>query len=300
MTRQDSLLLVLLMALWGFNFSVIKLGVNNFDPFLLTALRFTLAVLPLIFFVKRPNVPWRYLITYGITFGVGVWGLTTLSVGAGLTSGLASLLLDMSVISSLLVGRYLLKEQVTVGKVLGSVLALIGLGLIIWNQDGTVTPLGLALVLSASVFWSINGLIVKRSGTRAVFAFNIWGMAFAPIPLFVLALIVSGSSSVMQSIAEINGSVLFSAAFQAYPTTLLGYWLWNKMIVKYSVSDVAPMTLLVPVFAMIGGYLFFDESLDAVQATAAVVILLGVAISEMKLLRVKQATDIRLKKVSSL
>ena len=300
MARQDSLLLVLLMALWGFNFSVIKLGVNNFDPFLLTALRFTLAVLPLIFFVKRPNVPWRYLITYGITFGVGVWGLTTLSVGAGLTSGLASLLLDMSVISSLLVGRYLLKEQVTVGKVLGSVLALIGLGLIIWNQDGTVTPLGLALVLSASVFWSINGLIVKRSGTRAVFAFNIWGMAFAPIPLFVLALIVSGSSSVMQSIAEINGSVLFSAAFQAYPTTLLGYWLWNKMIVKYSVSDVAPMTLLVPVFAMIGGYLFFDESLDAVQATAAVVILLGVAISEMKLLRVKQATDIRLKKVSSL
>lgn len=283
MTRQDGLLLVLLMALWGFNFSVIKLGVNNIDPFLLTALRFSLAVLPLIFFVRRPNVPWRYLMTYGLTFGVGVWGLTTLSVGAGLSGGLASLLLDMSVISSLLVGRYLLKEHVTVSKVLGSVLALIGLGLIIWHQDATVTPLGIALVLSASVFWSINGLIVKRSGTRAVFAFNIWGMAFAPIPLFVLALCVSGPSSVMQSIADINGSVLFSAAFQAYPTTLLGYWFWNKMIVKYSVSSVAPMTLLVPVFALIGGYIFFGESLDMVQAIAAVVILLGVAVSEIKL-----------------
>lgn len=283
MTRQDSLLLVLLMALWGFNFSVIKLGVNNIDPFLLTALRFSLAVLPLIFFVRRPNVPWRYLMTYGLTFGVGVWGLTTLSVGVGLSGGLASLLLDMSVISSLLVGRYLLKEHVTVSKVLGSLLALLGLGLIIWHQDGTVTPLGLALVLSASVFWSINGLIVKRSGTREVFAFNIWGMAFAPIPLFILALCVSGPSSVMQSIADINGSVLFSAAFQAYPTTLLGYWFWNKMIVKYSVSSVAPMTLLVPVFALIGGYIFFGESLDAVQAIAAVVILLGVAVSEIKL-----------------
>ncbi|MCO4784518.1 MAG: EamA family transporter [Marinomonas atlantica] len=283
MTRQDSLLLVLLMALWGFNFSVIKLGVNNIDPFLLTALRFSLAVLPLIFFVRRPNVPWRYLMTYGLTFGVGVWGLTTLSVGAGLSGGLASLLLDMSVISSLLVGRYLLKEHVTVSKVLGSLLALLGLGLIIWHQDGTVTPLGLALVLSASVFWSINGLIVKRSGTREVFAFNIWGMAFAPVPLLLLALIVSGPASVMQSIADINGSVLFSAAFQAYPTTLLGYWFWNKMIVKYSVSSVAPMTLLVPVFALIGGYIFFGESLDMVQAIAAVVILLGVAVSEIKL-----------------
>ncbi|MBM6550854.1 EamA family transporter [Marinomonas ostreistagni] len=283
MNQKDSLLLVLLMALWGFNFSVIKLGVNNMDPFLLTALRFTLAVLPLIFFIRRPKVPWRYLMAYGLTFGVGVWGFTTLSVGAGLSSGLASLLLDMSVISSLLVGRYLLKEQVTVSKVLGSVLALLGLGIIIWNQDGSVTALGLALVLSASVFWSVNGLIVKRSGTREIFAFNIWGMAFAPIPLLLLALIVSGPEAVAQSIADINGSVLFSAAFQAYPTTLLGYWFWNKMIVKYSVSSVAPMTLLVPVFALIGGYIFFGESLDAAQSVAAVVILLGVAISEVKL-----------------
>ena len=283
MNQRDSLLLVLLMALWGFNFSVIKLGVNNIDPFLLTALRFTLAVLPLIFFIRRPNVPWRYLMAYGLTFGVGVWGLTTLSVGAGLSSGLASLLLDMSVISSLLVGRYLLKEQVTVSKVLGSILALIGLGIIIWNQDGTVTVLGLALVLSASVFWSVNGLIVKRSGTREIFAFNIWGMAFAPVPLLLLAMAVSGPSSVAQSITDINSSVLFSAAFQAYPTTLLGYWFWNKMIVKYSVSSVAPMTLLVPVFALIGGYLFFGESLDAAQSIAAIVILLGVAVSEIKL-----------------
>ncbi len=283
MNQRDSLLLVLLMALWGFNFSVIKLGVNNIDPFLLTALRFTLAVLPLIFFIRRPNVPWRYLMAYGLTFGVGVWGLTTLSVGAGLSSGLASLLLDMSVISSLLVGRYLLKEQVTVSKVLGSILALIGLGIIILNQDGTVTVLGLALVLSASVFWSVNGLIVKRSGTREIFAFNIWGMAFAPVPLLLLAMAVSGPSSVAQSITDINSSVLFSAAFQAYPTTLLGYWFWNKMIVKYSVSSVAPMTLLVPVFALIGGYLFFGESLDAAQSIAAIVILLGVAVSEIKL-----------------
>ena len=55
------------------------------------------------------------------------------------------------------------------------------------------------------------------------------------------------------------------------------------MIVKYSVSSVAPMTLLVPVFALIGGYLFFGESLDAAQSIAAIVILLGVAVSEIKL-----------------
>ncbi|MFD1383068.1 EamA family transporter [Rhodanobacter aciditrophus] len=282
MTGKDSLFLVLLMALWGFNFSVIKLGVNNIEPLLLTALRFTLAVLPLIFFIRRPNVPWRYLMAYGLTFGVGVWGLTTLSVGAGLSSGLASLLLDMSVLSSLLVGRYVLKEALTPEKLFGSLLALLGLGIIIWYQGGTVTPLGLILVLAASVFWSINGVIVKRSGTQSVFAFNIWGMAFAPVPLLLLALVSYGPTSVSESLAQVNGSVLFSAAFQAYPTTLLGYWFWNKMIVKYSISTVAPMNLLVPVFALIGGLLFHGEQLAMPQVVAAVVILLGVAVSEVR------------------
>lgn len=155
--------------------------------------------------------------------------------------------------------------------------------LIIWHQDGTITPLGLILVLSASVFWSINGLIVKRSGTQSVFAFNIWGMAFAPLPLIGLALIVNGPEAVNYALANINGNVLFSAAFQAYPTTLFGYWFWNKMIANYSVSSVAPMTLLVPVFALIGGYVFHDEVLDVTQALAAVIILAGVAVSEIKL-----------------
>ncbi|RDL45061.1 hypothetical protein DN730_05440 [Marinomonas piezotolerans] len=283
MSRIDSVLLVLLMALWGLNFSVIKLGVDHIDPLMLTALRFTLAVIPLLFFVRRPNVPWRYLMAYGVTFGVGVWGLTTLSVDAGVSVGLASLLLDMSVISSLLVGRFLLNEKVSRTKVGGSLLALVGLLLIINHQGGAVTPIGLALVLSASVFWSINGFILKRSGTKAVFAFNLWGMAFAPIPLVLLAVGVHGPEAILSLPEKLDGYVLFSAAFQAYPTTLLGYWFWNKMIVKYSVSSVAPMTLLVPVFGLLGGYLFYGEVLDSVQIAAALIILLGVAVSEIKL-----------------
>ena len=282
MSRIDSVLLVLLMALWGLNFSVIKLGVDHIDPLMLTALRFTLAVIPLLFFVRRPNVPWRYLMAYGVTFGVGVWGLTTLSVDAGVSVGLASLLLDMSVISSLLVGRFLLNEKVSRTKVGGSLLALVGLLLIINHQGGVVTPIGLALVLSASVFWSINGFILKRSGTKAVFAFNLWGMAFAPIPLVLLAVGVHGPEAILSLPEKLDSYVLFSAAFQAYPTTLLGYWFWNKMIVKYSVSSVAPMTLLVPVFGLLGGYLFYGEVFDSVQIAAALIILLGVAVSEFR------------------
>ncbi|AJQ92531.1 EamA family transporter [Gynuella sunshinyii] len=282
MKKLDVFLLVALMALWGLNFSVIKLGVNHVEPLLLTAMRFAFASFPLLLFIKRPDVPWRYLMAYGLSFGVGVWGLTTLAVYAGTSAGMASLLLDMSVVSSLLVGYVCLNERITRMKLLGSAFALAGLAIIIRFNGGAITTKGLILVLLASVCWSVNGLIVKRAGTRAVFAFNIWAMAFAPLPLVLLASWIHGPQAIMNLPAKIDAPALFSALFQAYPTTLLGYWFWNKMMVKYSVSSVAPMTLLVPVFGLLGGYLFYQEQLILPQVLAAVLILAGLMIGEMR------------------
>lgn len=281
MKLKDFALLFALMALWGLNFSVIKLGVNNIDPLMLTALRFTFAVFPLVFFIKRPNVQWRYLIVYGLSFGVGVWGLTTLSIRLGLSAGMASLLLDMSVVSSLLVGYFVLKEKLTFNKLLGAGLALIGLFIIMQADGGVITTSGLVLVLLASVCWSVNGVIVKWANTRDIFAFNVWGMLFAPAPLISLAVMLNGTGVITTLLSEFNQSALFSVLFQAYPTTLLGYWLWNKMIVKYSISSVAPMTLLVPVFGILGGYWFYDEVISFSQIVAGGLILAGLLISQM-------------------
>ena len=286
MKLRDFGLLFALMALWGLNFSVIKLGVNSVHPLILTALRFSFAVFPLIFFIKKPDVPWRYLIAYGLSFGVGVWGLTTLSIGAGVSAGMASLLLDMSVVSSLLVGWLCLNETMTRNKLLGAGLALLGLILIMYSEGGSVTGKGLVLVLMASVFWSINGLIVKRANTKSIFAFNIWGMVFAPLPLLLLAVMLEGTQVITELPNQLTQWTLFSALFQAYPTTLLGYWFWNKMIMKYSVSSVAPMTLLVPVFGILGGYWFYDESIETSQIIAAVLILLGLFVGQMALPKV--------------
>jgi O-acetylserine/cysteine efflux transporter len=283
MKLRDLGLLFALMALWGFNFSVIKLGVNTIDPLVLTALRFSFAVFPLVFFIKRPDVQWRYLIAYGLSFGVGVWGMTTLSIGAGLSAGMASLLLDMSVVSGLFVGWFFLNEEITKNKLLGTGLALLGLVLIMYSEGGVFTLKGLVLVLVASVFWSFNGLIVKRANTQSIFAFNIWGILFAPLPLLLLAVLTHGSEVVTDLPNQFNQWTLFSALFQAYPTTLLGYWFWNKMIMKYSISSVAPMTLLVPVFGILGGYLFYDEVIGVNQLIAAVLILSGLFIGQMVL-----------------
>jgi O-acetylserine/cysteine efflux transporter len=280
MKKYDLLIGIAIMCLWGFNFSVIKLGVNNLDPLVLTALRFFFAVVPLIFFIKKPAVKWRYLITYGLTFGVGVWGMATWAIDAGLSAGMTSLLLNLSVISSLIFGRIFLHERITLAKGLGAGLSLVGLFLIVMVEGGSISWLGLVLILAASVFWSINGLLLKLANTTSIFAFNIWSMVFAPIPLLLLAWLTHGPEVIIGLANDFNLEVLFSVLFQAYPTTLLGYWVWNKLIVKYSLSIVAPLTLLVPIFGLLGGFIFYDEAISSAQIVAAILIILGLFISQ--------------------
>jgi len=75
MSIKDFSLAVLITAIWGVNFSVIKIGLSSLDPFTLSGLRFLLCAFPLVFFIKKPDVPMKYVAAYGLTFGVGLWGV---------------------------------------------------------------------------------------------------------------------------------------------------------------------------------------------------------------------------------
>lgn len=271
---------VALMALWGLNFSVIKLGVEHINPHLLTAARFTLAAIPAVFFVRKPDVAWRYLMAYGLVFGVGIWGMMTWAIDLGLSAGMSGMLLQLSIIFSLVLGWYFFGEQITQAKLVGASLALVGLALSVMLQDGSVTSAGVWLALVAAGCWSMMGAIVKRSGCSQVFAFGVWGMLFAPVPLLVLGWLTEGVALADVNVNQWNRFAVFSVLFQAWPTTLLGYWWWNRLNVRYGLSTVAPLTLLVPVFALLGSVVFFGETVGLTKVFACGFILLGLLVGQ--------------------
>lgn len=278
MKKSDLILGILVMIVWGLNFSVIKLGVNEIDPLLLTAFRFSLATLPAIFFVKKPDVSWWYLMAYGWIFAIGVWGMATWSIEAGLSAGMASVLLQMNVAFGLLLGYLLLKEAVPLNKIMGSGLAISGLLLSLTVSDGSVTQKGLILILLAALSWSLASIIIKKAKTKQVFAFNLWAMAYAPAPLFLIVYLQSGSDVFIQLAEQLNGKVIFSVLFQAYPVTLLGYWIWNRLLVSYPLTTVAPLTLLVPIFGLLGGVLFYQEEIGLIKLIASLCVISGILI----------------------
>lgn len=278
MKRNDLLLAIAVMAIWGFNFSMIKMGVTNVHPLLATAARFALAVMPAIFFIARPNVQWRYLVSYGLVFGVGIWGMASWSITAGLSSGISSVLLSTNVIIGMIVGVWVFKEQASTRKITGAVLAMVALLVLVMSTTGNVTLAGVVLIMIAACSWTLMGVIVKASKTTQAFAFNVWGMLFAPIPLMLFATALHGEQILWSALDNWDWSTTVAVLFQAYPTTLFGYWVWNRTLIKYPLSTAAPLTLLVPVFALISGYFMYDEVLSVAQVVASGLFLVGIGL----------------------
>ncbi len=271
-------LAVLITAIWGVNFSVIKLGLHSIDPFILAGLRFTLCALPALFFIKKPHVPWRYLINYGLVFGVGLWGLVNLGIKTGLSAGIASMVLQFSAFFTLLAGSWVFKERLSRYQMVGFALSCAGLLSIVFITDGSVTFSGLLLVLAGAVAWSIANIINKKTGTKQVFAFLVWSSVFSPIPLFLLDWLINGTRGYSSLISNIDARAVLSLLFQVYPNTLFGYWVWNSLLKRYPVSTVAPLSLLVPVFGIIGSVVIFGENVPAMKIVALALIITGLAI----------------------
>ncbi|EKO3535338.1 EamA family transporter [Vibrio fluvialis] len=278
MQGRDLLLIISVMAIWGFNFSMIKLGVSEMDPLLIAAARFFCATFPIIFFVRKPNVQWRYLMAYGLVFGTGIWGMASCSITFGLSSGMASVLLQTDVLTTVLVGVLLYKEVISARMAAGIVLSVVGLVVSIIYTNGNVTLAGVVFIMISAICWPLAGVIVRKSGTRSAFAFNIWGMLFAPLPLVALSVGMNGWDVLSTTYQQWNSNAWISVLFQAYPTTVFGYWVWNKMVLKYPMSQLAPMTLLVSVFALLSGYAIYDEQLSLAQWVSCSTFLLGIGL----------------------
>ena len=278
MKIRHLLLAIAITAIWGLNFSVIKLGLTTVDPFILAGIRFTLCALPAIFFIPRPDVPWRYITGYGLVFGVGLWGVVNLGIQSGLSAGIASLVLQFSAFFTLLLGARVFREKLSRYQIAGMAIASGGLLSILSIADGTVTSTGLILVLLGALAWSVANVINKKARTTQVFAFLVWSSAFSPSPLFALDYAVTGAVGYRALVSQMDARAVLSVLFQVYPNTLFGYWVWNSLMKRYPVSTVAPLSLLVPVFGLMGSAVIFNEQLSLNKMIAVLLIVSGLGV----------------------
>jgi hypothetical protein len=93
------LLAIAVVAVWGTNFVIIRIGLDHLPPLFFAALRFVFALLPSVFFLRRPAVSWGNLAAYGFLTGAGQFGALFLAMEGSISPGLASLVIQAQVSS---------------------------------------------------------------------------------------------------------------------------------------------------------------------------------------------------------
>jgi O-acetylserine/cysteine efflux transporter len=73
---------MLVTVIWGVAFVATRIGLDDFSPPQLTALRFLIAALP-VAFLPRPPVAWSALVTIGLTLFTGQFLFSSLGSRAG-------------------------------------------------------------------------------------------------------------------------------------------------------------------------------------------------------------------------
>jgi O-acetylserine/cysteine efflux transporter len=277
LTPVHLMLAIAVTIVWGSNFVVVKYALATMAPLTLATLRFTAVLLPLIFFVKRPAASWGNLAAYGVLIGAGQFGALFVALRADVTPGLASLLMQSQLFFTIGLSRVLTGERVRWYQMAALVPAVAGVVVILMHTDGSITVLGLALILTASLSWGGGNIVARAAGQVDMLGYVVWASLFAIPPLLAMTLAIEGWPLMIAGVRDATLSTWAVVAWQAVGNTMFGYGVWGWLLARYPAATVSPLSLLIPVFGMGASTLVLGEPMQGWKLLAAALVMSGLA-----------------------
>ena len=279
MPIRDVLLALCVAVVWGINFVFIRWGVNEVPPLLLTSLRYVVAAVPAIFFVKRPAVALGILVGYGIAVGVGQFGLLFAAIKFGMPAGLASVVIQLQVFFTIGLAVLFLGERPSGAQLLGALVAFAGIGVIAFERMGGAALWPFLMTIAAAGCWGVANLLTKKAGRIDMLGFVVWSSLVPPIPLYLLSLAFEGPGAVPLALSQITLVGIGSLLFIGWVSTVFGYGAWSVLLGRHPASSVAHFALLVPVAGIGGATLILGERITGIEMAGSLLVFAGLLLN---------------------
>lgn len=278
MRLRDYFLILVVVFIWGTNFVAIRWGLDDMPPFLFNATRFFLVAFPAVFFIPKPATSWRNIALLGLFICTLQFSLLFLAMQMGLPAGVASLLMQVQVVFTLLLSAMVFKERVIMGQVLGVLVAFSGFGVLTLSDNPTMpNALPFFIALAGAFAWACGNLVYKVSGDANRFHLTVYAALIAPVPMLIMSLLFETHNPI-----AVLGAMSFkgwgSLLYNSLLSTIVAYGIWGTLLGRYPSILVVPWSLLVPVFGMSAAALLLGEHITRQDILAALLILAGLFI----------------------
>jgi O-acetylserine/cysteine efflux transporter len=274
MSYQDLLLALLSITIWGGNIIAVKAGIAELPPLLMTALRLLIAAAVLLPFTRlqRRSLPWIVLLSF--TFSTCHFSLMFLGLQSS-EAGTGAILLQMGTPLATLLGMLVFKEHLNRRQIVGLLISLSGVVLLTFSPS-IPAPLPFTLLLGSALAWAISNLIVKYAPDINMMELLCWSSLFG-VPQVGLASCLFEQHQ-LAALYQASWQAWVAVGYCALLSSALGYLIWYRLLRKYPVSKVAPLSLLSPVLSVIFGVFYFDDSLDPEKIAGAAITVGGIVV----------------------
>lgn len=276
-------LLLLVMMLWGFNVSAIKVLVTSMDPILLTSIRIFLAGIAVLItcaFMKIfrwPNRKELGNILYISVFNVIAHHIF-IALGLKFTLGVnTGLILGIGPLVTMILAVFLLGTQVTKLRVLGFILGFIGVAVTSLSSISSFSAVSLGdlFVLIGVVTQAYSFILISK--LNADFDPRLLtGYMLVLGSLFILMTSLVLESNIAQITQLLSWKLGFVFLFSSLLCTAFGHMVYNFAIKKIGPAEAAIFINFNTVFAVVGSVIFLKETLTFYHGIGFVLIISGV------------------------
>lgn len=287
-TGRYHLLAILTVAVWGTTFISTKILIENgLSPQEIFLLRFVIAYVGIWLLSPRKLLSdsWKdelWFLLAGLTGGTLYFLTENTALSLTQTTNVAFIICTTPLLTtglSLLLYR---QEKAGKGLLAGSLVALAGVGMLIFNGSFVLklSPLGDVLTLCAGVSWAVYSLIIRRlSGrypsvfiTRKVFFYGI----LTVLPVFAVHPFSFPAEGFLRS------AVWMNLLFLSVLASLACFVAWNVVLKRLGTIQSSNYLYLNPLFTTVAAHLFLQEQLTVYAVVGVLLVLGGVFVAARK------------------
>ena len=279
MKITDYFLILLSTFILGVNYVAVKIGVAEFPPLFMVALRFTIVASILIWFAKAPGKYFPAVLLFSFTMGLLHFGLIFIGFER-VDASLVAIIFQLGVPFSVIFARIFLGEVFGWWRWVGIGIAFSGAVLIAGAPQSSSNLFYLMIVLISIIAWGIASIQIRRMADYDAISLSAWMTLLAAPQLYLASVLLETGqiSAAMEASISAWGAVFFTAI----GASIIGYGLWYHLIGKYTVNKIIPFGFLAPLFGIASAVILLGESMTTITIIGTVLILSGVMIVQMR------------------
>jgi O-acetylserine/cysteine efflux transporter len=276
MNSKTLLLALVAPFCWGTGLAIAKPAVTHFPPmFMMLMVYFAIAVITLITVHDRIKTPWRSLLLIS-AFSVTIQGAFVFWGLRGVEATTANLVLQTQVPMAVFLGWLIAGEELNLRKIMGTAIALVGVGIVIGLPEQRPALLPVTLVILGGFFWAFGQTLARKlsqdSGIVLLKANALMG-----VPQLILATAIFETGQ-WHSITSAGTTEWATLAFVGFVGFYLAYIAWFSLLRRCRMDDAAPFVLLMTPIGLLTAVIVLGERMSGAQLLGAAVLLLGLAI----------------------